>query len=128
MGIEVRVGDAVIHGRQSGRARVGQVRRLHRRGFAGEHEQAIAAGVHGQVHEDVDVVLANQIGQRYVAHAAGHSPGGSGSIERVADRVLPAQVAVAVHFDALAVMVGKQRHQQPTDRMIPQIPADVSDP
>src|SRR5208337_3268670 len=59
--IDVGVGKAVVDGRKASGAWIGKPAYLHGRGLAGENQDTIPGHVHAQVHENVDLVLADQL-------------------------------------------------------------------
>lgn len=60
------VAEPVIHRGHAGGVGVVEVRQLNPGGLSGKHRQAVPAHMPGQVHEDVDPVVADQLGQRRV--------------------------------------------------------------
>ena len=62
----VAVGEAVVDRGEAGGTLVGEPADLDGSRLAGEHEQAVLSHVHGEVDEDVDVVLAYEPGDLHV--------------------------------------------------------------
>ena len=91
------IGEVVIHGVQTGGARITHPAGLHGRRFTGEGQQAIFAGVARQVDQDVDAVIADSFGQRGVRQTG----------NRVPVRQIPAQALGDSVFDSM-IVVGVQ--------------------
>ena len=73
--IGIRVGQAVVHGTHAGGIRIAEKGQLQRRRSARECEQAVAAGVAGQIDQDIDRILLDQACRLRVVESADVAPG-----------------------------------------------------
>jgi hypothetical protein len=122
------VGDAVIHRAQPGRIRIADVRELHRRGLAREHEHPRAVGVTGEIDQDVHTMAADEVGKLGVIQRGDVVPTVHARADRRRHRVPAARhAAVAEDLEPLAVAVVEQRRQEFRDRMIAKVGRDVAD-
>ena len=101
--IEVRIGDAVVDGRNARGARVGKPAYLHGSRLAGKDQEAIASHVHSQVHEDVDPVLTNPLGNLLVVKTGDAPPCVDIGTQSPGDPVRTHDIGIA---DDLEVLVG----------------------
>ena len=68
--IVLLVSQTVMHGRHARRVLIAQVRNLNGGRLAGEGKQSVVGDVSGEIHQDVDAVVAYQIGNSFVRFAA----------------------------------------------------------
>ena len=61
--IGYRVGQAILDGFEARGIGIAQISGLDRGRFVGEDAQAVVRGLAGQIHEDVDAILANLLGR-----------------------------------------------------------------
>jgi hypothetical protein len=79
------VGEAIIDGGQAGGGAVGQPAELDGSGFAGEGEEGVTVHVHGEIDEDVDLVVADEIGELCVGETQHIAPGVNVGAEPLGD-------------------------------------------
>ena len=68
------VAHALVHGGKAGGAHAAKAGDLDGRRFSGEEEEVVIAHVHGEIHEDVDLVAADEVGDGGGGHADGVAP------------------------------------------------------
>jgi len=74
-------------------------------GLAGEHQQAVAVHVKGEIDEDVDGIGADCFRQLFIEVYVGVSPVIGLGLELVCHRAAWSGVAVAVNFEVFVVVV-----------------------
>ena len=72
--VKVRIGQAIVDRAESRRAAVGQIRHLDGGRFAGEDQKAVVGHVHRQIHQDVDLVLADGMRDLFIGQAQHVAP------------------------------------------------------
>jgi hypothetical protein len=65
--VEKPVRDSVVDRVDARRAAIGEIRDLHRRRLPRERQQSVVARMRGEVHEDIDLVRAHEVGELLVA-------------------------------------------------------------
>ena len=58
--IQIRIRKTTIHRRPSGLTGISQPANLHGSGFTGKDQQSVSGHRHGQIHKNVNLVIANQ--------------------------------------------------------------------
>ena len=81
----------------------------------------------GQVHQDVDVVLADPLGGLRVGEPDQRSPAVGIALEASRDRIGLRDVGVAEDLEAMMVVVGDDRLQEGNDRVLAEVGRDVAD-
>lgn len=100
---------------------------LQRRGFAPEYLDAVALGVPGQVHENIDAVVSDGFRQLFVGHGGNGTPTGGGGAQLVGHRIRGGVPGVAVDVVMISIMVEDQRRQALTGGMAAQVRRNVAD-
>jgi len=90
------IAQEVIHCAQAGAARIADPAELHRRRFAGEGQQAVVAGMAGQVDQDVDAIGGDFFRQGGVAQADDGMPVCDMAAQTLADGVLDGVIGIGV--------------------------------
>ena len=106
--IGVRVGQAVIHRTHARGIGVAQPGDLNWRGFAREDQQTIARHVAGEIHEDVHLILPNEIGDLQIRHARDVAPLVRVLPETGGERVRSKHIRVTEDLDSIAVVAREQ--------------------
>ena len=119
--IEIRIGQAIVDRRQSGRCRHPQHRHLNRRGLAGKDQHAVAGSVQRRIDEDVDPVGADSLGQLRVAQAHRIVPLAGEGLEFRGDRIGHPHVGIGDELGLPAVLIGVERQEQPSHGVIAEV-------
>ena len=127
-GIGMDVGQVVIHGRQAGGPEVAQVGCLDRCRPTGERQQPVPARVTGEVHEDIDAILADGLGGLDVGEPDERTPMVGGSPATLRHLIRVRHVGVAEDLEVTMVLGGQDRFQEIRDGVLAEIGRDVSDP
>ena len=115
--IEVGIAEPVIDRVQTGAAGVAGEGHLHGSRFASEDQQAIVGGVHGEVDEDVDLVLADLGGELLVAEADNVAPVLRAGAEALREGVGTGDLGIAEDFKIARIMPGMERPHVEADDM-----------
>ena len=100
---------------------------LYRSGFAGEHQQAVVAGVHRQIDQNVDAVFAHAMGEGPIAHARHVVPQVAVAAQTCRDAVRLSATGIHVDREASAIVLFEKGKQEPRDGVIVQVGGDVRD-
>src|SRR5690606_38106832 len=109
------------------RAAVGEVRHLHGRRLAREHEQPVPARMRGEVYEDIDVFSANDVGELVVRKRSDVAPVIGMLAHEAGDRVRGSDVRVRKHLDPTPVVLPEERQNEAGYRMLAKVRGDVAD-
>src|SRR6185437_5125536 len=88
------VRDAVVHRRQAGRIRESEIRDLHGCGTPREYRQTVAVRVPGEVHENIDAVGLDLLGERIVRELPHLPPDVRAGSEALGHGILMPRIAV----------------------------------
>ncbi len=125
--IGVGVGDAQIHCAQSGRIGIAEVGRLDRRRLHCHGEQAVARGMAGKVHEDVDPIVPDAVGELRVRKVLAIGPPAGQLAQPIGDRVLLPVVVVAIDVELGAIVAFQYRLEEPRHHVLAEIRRYVTD-
>jgi hypothetical protein len=117
----VGVGEEVVHRLQASGVAIAEVRDLYWGGFASEDQQAVVGGVAGEVHEDIDLVFADERGRLRVGEWEDVPPVVGVLPEPGGYRIRPVRIAIVEDFDCGPIMTGQQSFHEECDRMIAKI-------
>ena len=92
-----------------------------------EDEQAAVGGVAGEVDEDVDLIVADLIGEGVVVEGDCVLPMMREGFEALGDCVGVESVGIAEGFDAIGIVMGEEVLDEVADGMGAEIGGDVAD-
>ncbi len=128
-GIDEGIGEAEVDGGKAGGAEVAEGGELERCGFPGEEGEAVVGGVTGEVDEDVDAVLADQVGSLRVSERGDVAPviGRDRGLQACGGRIGAMNVGIAEDLDAVGVVRGEQAFEKEGDGVVAEIGREVGD-
>src|SRR5262249_54548262 len=114
-----------------GQARVSRIAGetdLHRRRLAGKHPQSIPGCVHGQVHQDIDTVLANPLCYVLIL-PTGYAAPTVGTLAEVLGHPIDAgPIGIKEDLELVVVVIPKQRPNVAADDVIAKVRGNVTQP
>ena len=120
-GIRERVGDSVIHCRQSRGVWISNPSHLNWRGLAREHQQSVQASMARQVNQNIYGVRLNHSRQLIIGNGGGHAPICHRGLHALGGVVNAGFVVVAKHFKLVGVVRGKNRLNEFSNRVVVEI-------
>ena len=126
--IDHAIGDAPIHGGQTGRRTIAEIGDLHRSRATRENQHSVVRGVRTEVDEDVDLIVANAPDDCFISIGRNNRPPVIGQVAQLfGDAVRNWHVAVAKDLESLPIVPTKDRLDEISDRMLAEIHRDVPD-
>ncbi len=98
-----------------------QVRHLHGCRTAREHQQAAAGGMAGEIHQDVDAVAPDHVGDRRIVQPDDIAPVAGQRAEALGDGIGRGHRGVAEQLDACRVMRRQQWFGEPRDCVLTEV-------
>lgn len=121
------IGQPIVHGPKAGGVRIAEIGDLNRGRLAGENTQPVRSRMPGQIHQDVDLVVADHVADVDVGQAADIAPSVGHRGEAFGRVVGSKDVAVADDVKRGRVAIGEDGLDKRPHRMSPKIAGDVSD-
>ena len=124
--VEKTVGHSIVDRVDARRAAIGEIRDLDRRRLARERQQSVVAGMRGEVHEDIDPVRADDVGELLVAERRDVAPSIHVIADQAGDGVRRRHVGVRKDLDLPSVVLSEQRQNEARYRMLAKIGRHVA--
>ncbi len=121
-----RIVEQIIDARQAGTDDVPPTAGLHRGRTVGKQLQAVAGGVAGEIHQNIDAVLADQSFHFLIGAVQYGVPTVGRFLETLSYRILFGLIGVAVEFKRVPVVMEQGHAEGRGRRMHPKIPGDVT--
>lgn len=119
--IEKRIGQSIIHRAQPGRARISGECRLNRRRFSGKNEQTIPRRMQGQIHQDVNSVASDHLGDKLIGDTVNLPPAIGQRLKSPAILVGFSRIGVAINLEPARIALAKKRQDISADDVILQV-------
>ncbi len=126
-GVQVTIGDPIVHRGQPRGAGIGEPRDLHRGRLVCEHAELADRHVHRQIDQHVDAVRADQLGRGQRAQLRNIRPAVEVRAQRLTGRVEAKRARERVQLESRSVMPGEQRQRKERLTVIVEVRRHVTD-
>ena len=126
--IEVRIAEPVVDRSKSRASRVAGESHLHRGGLPRKDGETVAGHVQGQIHEDVDPVVADELRNFGFGSACDIAPDVGCLLESPGEGIRLGDGRIAEHFESRVVVPRKNGQDVSADDVVAEIRRDIADP
>lgn len=103
--VEEWVAQSEVHRIQARGAAIAKISRLHRRGLAGEESEPIAIGMQGEVDEDIDPVIFDNLSRLRVRHSQDVSETARVCADALGESVCAGGVRIAEGLETVGIVL-----------------------
>ena len=108
-GVSKGVSEAIVDGLEACRIGISEPGELHRSWFAGKDEESVVRRVPGQIHEDIDAVLTDEISGERIGKSYEAPPSIGMSAEPLSHGIWHRDLSIGEDLEGVAVKIFEQR-------------------